>query len=69
MPYDRLRVARSIEDLITEMLKTYGVKLWVRAYMNLGLIARFRDTIDSYDALPARVLPLLTHGVMYLPVT
>ena len=40
VPYDRLRVARHIEGLITEQLKTWDVKTWFRAYLNLGLIAR-----------------------------
>ncbi len=39
-PYDRLRVARSIEDLIVSMLKTNSVKSWFRAYLNLGLIRK-----------------------------
>jgi sulfatase maturation enzyme AslB (radical SAM superfamily) len=38
--YDRLRVARSIERLITAQLKTYNVKNWFRAYLNLGLISK-----------------------------
>jgi Fe-coproporphyrin III synthase len=37
-PYDRLRVAKSVEGLITELLKTNSVKNWFRAYLNLGLI-------------------------------
>ena len=40
VPYDRLRVAKKIEELITEMLKTNDVKNWFRAYLNLGLIAK-----------------------------
>jgi MoaA/NifB/PqqE/SkfB family radical SAM enzyme len=40
IPYDRVRVARSIEALITEMLRTWSVKNWFRAYLNLGLIAK-----------------------------
>ena len=39
-PYDRLQVARHIEGLIVEMLKTNNVKNWFRAYLNLGLIAK-----------------------------
>ena len=39
-PYDRLKVAISIEELITRMLKTYKIKNWFRAYLNLGLIAK-----------------------------
>jgi MoaA/NifB/PqqE/SkfB family radical SAM enzyme len=38
--YDRLRVARRVEDLVTEMLRSSNVKTWFRAYMNLGLIAK-----------------------------
>lgn len=39
-PYDRLRVAHGIEDLITSMLKTKSVKNWFRAYLNLGLMEK-----------------------------
>jgi sulfatase maturation enzyme AslB (radical SAM superfamily) len=39
-PYNRLRVARQIETLITEMLRTNSVKSWFRAYLNLGLIRK-----------------------------
>jgi Fe-coproporphyrin III synthase len=39
-PYNRLKVARKIEDLITEMLKSRSVKNWFRAYLNLGLIEK-----------------------------
>jgi MoaA/NifB/PqqE/SkfB family radical SAM enzyme len=39
-PYDRLRVARSIEELIVSMLRTNSVKNWFRAYLNLGLIQK-----------------------------
>jgi len=38
--YDRLRVARQVEALVTEMLESWSVKNWFRAYMNLGLIAK-----------------------------
>jgi MoaA/NifB/PqqE/SkfB family radical SAM enzyme len=38
--YDRVRVAKRVEDLITEMLKSWKVKNWFRAYLNLGLIAK-----------------------------
>ena len=38
--YDRLKVARHIEGLIHEQLKTYNVKNWFRAYLNLGLISK-----------------------------
>ncbi len=40
LPYDRLRVARGIEGLITAQLRTRSVKNWFRAYLNLGLIAK-----------------------------
>jgi MoaA/NifB/PqqE/SkfB family radical SAM enzyme len=39
-PYDRRRVAKKVEDLITAMLRTNSVKNWFRAYLNLGLIAK-----------------------------
>lgn len=38
--YDRLRVARRVQDLITEMLRSPSVKSWFRAYLNLGLIEK-----------------------------
>lgn len=38
--YDRRRVAKRVEGLITEMLKSWSVKNMFRAYMNLGLIAK-----------------------------
>lgn len=38
--YDRLTVAREVENLITEMLRTNSVKAWFRAYLNLGLIRK-----------------------------
>jgi MoaA/NifB/PqqE/SkfB family radical SAM enzyme len=38
--YDRVKVARRVEALITAMLKTYKPKNWFRAYLNLGLIAK-----------------------------
>ena len=38
--YDRLKVAREVEGLITAMLKTMKVKNWFRAYLNLGLIKK-----------------------------
>jgi MoaA/NifB/PqqE/SkfB family radical SAM enzyme len=38
--YDRLRVAKKVEDLITEMLRSNSVKSWFRAYLNLGLIRK-----------------------------
>jgi Fe-coproporphyrin III synthase len=40
LPYDRVRVAREIEGLITAQLRTNNVKNWFRAYLNLGLIAK-----------------------------
>lgn len=40
VPYDRLRLAREVEQLVTEMLRGRGVKNWFRAYMNLGLIRK-----------------------------
>jgi MoaA/NifB/PqqE/SkfB family radical SAM enzyme len=39
-PYDRLQVAKKIEGLIGEMLRTQSVKNWFRAYLNLGLIEK-----------------------------
>lgn len=38
--YDRIKVAKKIEGLITEMLKSPNVKTWFRAYMNLGLVRK-----------------------------
>lgn len=38
--YDRIRVAKRVEGLITEMLRSWSVKNMFRAYMNLGLIAK-----------------------------
>ena len=38
--YDRLKVAKQVEGLITAMLKTYKVKNWFRSYLNLGLIEK-----------------------------
>ncbi len=38
--YDRLKVAKQVESLITAMIKTYNVKTWFRAYLNLGLIEK-----------------------------
>lgn len=40
IPYNRKRVAREVEKLIVEMLKTNSVKNWFRAYLNLGLIEK-----------------------------
>lgn len=39
-PYDRLKIAKSMEGLIAEMLKGFNVKNWFRAYLNLGLMAK-----------------------------
>jgi MoaA/NifB/PqqE/SkfB family radical SAM enzyme len=38
--YDRVRVAKRVEGVVTEMLRSSSVKNWFRAYMNLGLIAK-----------------------------
>jgi MoaA/NifB/PqqE/SkfB family radical SAM enzyme len=38
--YDRVKVAREVEGLITAMLRTAKVKNWFRAYLNLGLIEK-----------------------------
>ncbi len=38
--YDRIRVAKEVEGLITAMMKTNKVKNWFRAYLNLGLIKK-----------------------------
>jgi MoaA/NifB/PqqE/SkfB family radical SAM enzyme len=38
--YDRLRVAKRVEDLITEMLSSWSAKTMFRAYLNLGLIKK-----------------------------
>lgn len=40
VPYNRLKVAKNIGELITEMLKGSSVKNWFRAYLNLGLMAK-----------------------------
>jgi len=40
VPYNRLQVAKHIEQLIEAQLKTNNVKNWFRAYLNLGLIAK-----------------------------
>lgn len=39
-PYDRERVATGVQDLIVSMLKTWSVKNWFRAYLNLGLMEK-----------------------------
>ncbi|HEU4617072.1 MAG TPA: radical SAM/SPASM domain-containing protein [Gammaproteobacteria bacterium] len=38
--YNRLKVAREVERLITAMLRTRKPKNWFRAYLNLGLIEK-----------------------------
>ena len=38
--FDRLKVARRVEDLITEQLMSSSIKNWFRAYLNLGLIEK-----------------------------
>jgi MoaA/NifB/PqqE/SkfB family radical SAM enzyme len=38
--YERKKVAKNVEGLITGMLKTNSVKNWFRAYLNLGLIQK-----------------------------
>lgn len=38
--YDRVRVAKRVEGLITAMLKSWSPKSMFRAYLNLGLIAK-----------------------------
>ena len=39
-PYDRVRIASHIGELITEQLRTNDVKNWFRAYLDLGLMAK-----------------------------
>lgn len=38
--YERKKVAKHVEGLITGMLRTNSVKNWFRAYLNLGLIQK-----------------------------
>ena len=38
--YDRVKVARQVEGLVTSLLKSGKVKNWFRAYLNLGLIEK-----------------------------
>lgn len=38
--YDRVKVARQVEGLITAMLRTNTIKNWFRGYLNLGLIKK-----------------------------
>ncbi|HXQ20696.1 MAG TPA: radical SAM protein [Candidatus Acidoferrales bacterium] len=40
IPYNRLRLAKQVEQLITAMLRKNDVKTWFRAYLNLGLIRK-----------------------------
>jgi MoaA/NifB/PqqE/SkfB family radical SAM enzyme len=40
VPYNRVRIAPHIEELIIEQLKTNNIKNWFRAYINLGLLAK-----------------------------
>ena len=39
-PYDRVKVARGVQPLITEMLRSNKPKNWFRAYLNLGLMKK-----------------------------
>lgn len=39
-PYERMKVAKKVEKLIEEQLKSYSIKQWFRAYLNLGLIEK-----------------------------
>jgi len=47
--YDRLRVAKGVEELVQDMIDTWSVKAWFRAYLNLGLISK----ILGHDRLHA----------------
>jgi len=38
--YNRIRIAKKIEELIIQMLKSKSPKNWFRAYLNLGLIRK-----------------------------
>jgi MoaA/NifB/PqqE/SkfB family radical SAM enzyme len=38
--YDRVLVAKTVEDFITSLLRTNNVKNWFRAYLNLGLMKK-----------------------------
>jgi Fe-coproporphyrin III synthase len=38
--YDRVKVARKVEGLVTSMLRSTKPKNWFRAYLNLGLIEK-----------------------------
>jgi len=50
-PYDRLKIAHHIENLITEQLRTNNIKNWFRAYLGLGLIAK---VLGNERLLPCR---------------
>ena len=52
VPYDRLSVAKKVEDLISEMMKAWDAKTLFRAYLNLGLIAKVLGH-DRLIACPA----------------
>ncbi len=39
-PYDRVRMARAVQPIIIEMLKSRRPKNWFRAYLNLGLMKK-----------------------------
>jgi MoaA/NifB/PqqE/SkfB family radical SAM enzyme len=40
VPYDRVKIANHIGDVVNEMLKVWDVKTWFRAYLNMGLMAK-----------------------------
>ncbi|MBI5056312.1 MAG: radical SAM protein [Nitrospirae bacterium] len=40
VPYDRIKMVKKMEDLVTALLKDYKIKHWFRAYLNLGLMAK-----------------------------
>ena len=50
-PYDRLKIAHHIEELLTEQLRTSSIKNWFRAYLGLGLIAK---VLGNPRLLPCR---------------
>lgn len=47
--YDRVAVAKKVQGLITEMLASWTVKNWFRAYLNLGLMRKIlgQDRLHS----------------------
>ncbi len=47
--YERRTVAKKIEELIVEMLRTWSIKNWFRGYLNLGLI----EKVLGHDRLHA----------------